>query len=543
MINIPYREKLKVSIIQISKIQIRRGQTGQTNFPQLASGEFGWSIDQQELYIGNGSVAEGSPAVGNTKILTQSDINNLFLVSTVEYQYRKDAIPTVLTGPDASHQTVRSIQDRLDDQNNLNNFITADDIDSGDYTAAIQRAIDASSSTYAPIDLPAGTFLVTATIYLPPFAELRGAGTQKTVIINASTSTMFQTQDVAGRKFSDGGMGSSGDWPRNINICGITFMSPGTVADPILRLDCLLDSTIKQCEFLGNTSTFTTATNTMAAGIELRGQGALNSDNIVIEDCVFNKLSDAVVSNYDINNIKISKNKFKELHRGIVLAEAVSVATTGSFYGPTNVSVIDNAFTNINRQALYAGATTTGSNITSIDNTYDNVGNSGSAQGDLAQATDVITFASSGNTSQGDKFSRLAVINASTSTNVKPIISGPATFNSQVSAIVPIIGTNNDANPLPVLTYPWSTSTVGQSIVIDYILSVPSDLVTRRGQLTVLVNATTPVVRDEFSYVGLNDGNVKFTATINQTRGVVIINRVHTIGPNGTLTYTYTVRQ
>ena len=59
-----------MSVIQISKVQIRRGQTSQTGFPQLSSGEFGWSIDQQQLYIGNGAVSEGAPAVGNTRLLT-----------------------------------------------------------------------------------------------------------------------------------------------------------------------------------------------------------------------------------------------------------------------------------------------------------------------------------------------------------------------------------------------------------------------------------------------------------------------------------------
>ena len=35
-------------------------------------GEIGWAIDTRELFIGNGSVAEGPP-VGNTKVLTQYD--------------------------------------------------------------------------------------------------------------------------------------------------------------------------------------------------------------------------------------------------------------------------------------------------------------------------------------------------------------------------------------------------------------------------------------------------------------------------------------
>ena len=60
-----------MAVVQISKIQVRRGQKNQgTGIPQLASGEFGWAVDAQELYIGNGAVSEGAPAVGNTQILT-----------------------------------------------------------------------------------------------------------------------------------------------------------------------------------------------------------------------------------------------------------------------------------------------------------------------------------------------------------------------------------------------------------------------------------------------------------------------------------------
>lgn len=58
-----------MAVIQISKIQVRRGL--QENLPQLASGEMGWSVDGRRLYIGNGTLAEGSPEIGNTEILTE----------------------------------------------------------------------------------------------------------------------------------------------------------------------------------------------------------------------------------------------------------------------------------------------------------------------------------------------------------------------------------------------------------------------------------------------------------------------------------------
>ncbi len=61
-----------MAVVQISKIQIRRGKKNISGMPQLASGELAWAVDSQELYIGNGSVGEGAPAVGNTKILTEN---------------------------------------------------------------------------------------------------------------------------------------------------------------------------------------------------------------------------------------------------------------------------------------------------------------------------------------------------------------------------------------------------------------------------------------------------------------------------------------
>ena len=57
-----------MAVIQISKIQVRRGL--QENLPQLGSGEMGWSIDERRLFIGNGTLTEGAPEIGNTEILT-----------------------------------------------------------------------------------------------------------------------------------------------------------------------------------------------------------------------------------------------------------------------------------------------------------------------------------------------------------------------------------------------------------------------------------------------------------------------------------------
>jgi hypothetical protein len=72
-----------MAVTQISKIQIRRGL--QENLPQLSSAEMGWSIDEQRLFIGNGTLAEGAPMTGVTEILTsQSMYSELVLIESLE---------------------------------------------------------------------------------------------------------------------------------------------------------------------------------------------------------------------------------------------------------------------------------------------------------------------------------------------------------------------------------------------------------------------------------------------------------------------------
>ena len=58
-----------MAIVQISQITNRKGL--QENLPQLAGAELGWSIDSRRLFIGNGTLQEGAPEIGNTEILTE----------------------------------------------------------------------------------------------------------------------------------------------------------------------------------------------------------------------------------------------------------------------------------------------------------------------------------------------------------------------------------------------------------------------------------------------------------------------------------------
>ena len=63
-----------MAIVQISQITNRKGLA--ENLPQLAGAEFGWSTDTRQLWIGNGTLQDGAPVIGNTEILTE--FSNVF---------------------------------------------------------------------------------------------------------------------------------------------------------------------------------------------------------------------------------------------------------------------------------------------------------------------------------------------------------------------------------------------------------------------------------------------------------------------------------
>ena len=61
-----------MAIVQISQITNRKGLA--ENLPQLAGAELGWSTDTRQLWIGNGTLADGAPVIGNTEILTEFSV-------------------------------------------------------------------------------------------------------------------------------------------------------------------------------------------------------------------------------------------------------------------------------------------------------------------------------------------------------------------------------------------------------------------------------------------------------------------------------------
>lgn len=183
-----------MAIVQISRIQNRRGrELTETGIPQLASGELGWAIDTQKLYIGNGSTAEGAPAVGNTAILTEhSDI----LALANQYVYKENSNLWI----QAPAQPSFSIATKLDQITTVFDFGAVGD-GIVDETEAFQNAIDSlylqalDETDRVALRVPAGLYKINGTLYIPPFVTLIGDGVGKT-IITTQPRDQATSQDV-----------------------------------------------------------------------------------------------------------------------------------------------------------------------------------------------------------------------------------------------------------------------------------------------------------------------------------------------------------
>lgn len=200
-----------MAVLQISKIQLRRGKKNTQGLPQLASGEMAWAIDTQELYIGNGAVGEGAPAVGNTKVLTEND-NILDLLE--QYQYRPED-STIQSGLGVNSPTQRTLQQRLDDGAvNAASFGIVGNT-TADQTALIQNAIyslylTTTVANRVALEFDPGTYNISGTVYVPSDTHIVGSGKDNTIF-----------------KFNKGGINGATD----LQVAGTTASTAGTYAN------------------------------------------------------------------------------------------------------------------------------------------------------------------------------------------------------------------------------------------------------------------------------------------------------------------------
>ena len=531
-----------MAVVEIAKIQLRRGDARSTGMPQLDTGELGWAISgtdpnstAPELYIGN-KVADGAINTNNTRILTALDLPNIFTssVSTSTYYYSGNRTITIYTGP-SSTNVARTVKKKLDDAiPSLNDFLTATDISSGDVGIALQRAINTlylnsdKSSTKdgrIPLRIPAGTYITSATIYIPPYATLVGDGKRKTVIsFTGEGKPLFQFVDLTSTVGSPVVLADmvSGTSPRNISISGMTLLGAAISPDatlPLLRADCALDTIIDDVEFLGNTPVYST-TNVDNAAIEIRGLGGITSRNLRITNCIFDTFYCGIKSDYDIEDITVDNNRFQNVYRGIEFGQDLK---SGNSIGPVRTRITKNVFYVVAREAVrIVGIVNTYTGHILSQNVYNNVGNNSSyatpGSGDIGGGTtSIIDFQTVGNVSENEHFSRSIEINK---------------YNGDAVFVIPIAGHVSIVDNKPMIKSLDSAEATGSIVKIAHSGSVTnikiqyhitSTGLSRWGDLRVICSSSGVDIQDTYSYSGTGDSGIVFAATYDSNYNIITV--------------------
>jgi hypothetical protein len=523
-----------VAVVQISKIQIRRGQENQgSGLPQLASGELGWAIDTQALYVGNGSVAEGAPNVGNTKVITEHD--DLFTLAN-SYVY-KEGNGVINTGVDATNPIKRTLQARLDDQVSVRAF-GVNGVEAVNCTLALQRAIDqlylnggveASTNNRIVLNMEAGVYTISDTIYIPPYTTIRGAGAGKTVIKQTSNNkAVFQTVNDSSTDGNPAADSTStfNNQARNITLSGMTLQAVGTSKGLVLQ-SCR-DSDFNDIEIVGNWE----RGDILPLGSDNQEDGvdstklttdiglSLNSKNGGVET-VRNKFTNcsvinwayAIVSNWDINDNVFVTCNFSDSGYGAVFGKDMTidgVPGAGTAFGPSNNIWSDCVFTNISRQAIYVKE---GTNNVSRNNKYITCGNDVGA--DDQPVYSIIKYVKLGNASINDFFTRTRILSYTQSIDplVTPNILGNVVYIPEVEGPTNYVwGFEHQVTVLSgqALTLFRLPQAINQAFEVNYTMASETYNAMRTGKLTIMLNGRTDVsagtprveVSDDYHYVG-----------------------------------------
>lgn len=328
-----------MAVVQISKIQVRRGQkNSNTGVPQLSSAEFAWAVDTQELYIGNGSVAEGAPYVGNTKIITEHD-NILDLASSYQFASNDTSIALSVS---------RSLQSKLDETVSVTDFGAVGD-GSTDCVTAFQTAFtelfrNVNDNFKKVLLIPNGEYLFTSDLAIPSGVIMRGE-TQLGAVLNMGANNI--------RYITSSGLElinfNSTNRPQNIHLSNFTIQR--TVGQ--MTLSGVGDSKFEDLRFVGD-YTLGDAVNLSSAPAAVFWQNdivATRVQNILFQRCVFEENDLAVkclqTATFE-TNVKFQDCRFFVADTGIYVD---GVSTQGS-----NWQINDCEFEEIANQAFRSSA-------------------------------------------------------------------------------------------------------------------------------------------------------------------------------------------
>jgi len=512
-------------IVQISRIQHRRGK--QTDLPQLAAGEIGWVVDEQRLFIGNGTVSDGAPAVGNTEIVTAGSSAFTSALSHTYEGYLGGSTPVT-----TSQQ--RTVAQKLDDYVSVKDFGAKGDDSTAD-APAIQNAID---EIYRDTDkddtrarrvlfFPAGTYRIGAALKIPPYAALVGEGPDKTIIKNSGNNAVMVTMDDEGNVGANIG-NSSATTPTQIQISSMTLRN--TVAYGGMSLDRVTHAYFNNVKFQGSYASGGSDAST-SKGITVTNSTAIYSTtNVIFNQCQFTKFARLVDISFNATNIKFHNCDFATAYYGALIGAEMDGSTAGLTDGPRDMQFTSSSWSDIGQQAILvapATGTTDGAgprHIVSHANYYaKNVANNFEGTGTLNEVP-IIQFDNDECSSVQDFFERtdLRRSDGSSNLNAAPEVQGIGVTSKLIkSQTLP----DNTSSATTINEYPALNS---KGITIKY--KITRGTLDRTGEFIISASTTAVSSDDTFTESG---------ADVGVTLSAVLDNKDSTAG-NETVAFKFT---
>lgn len=518
-----------MAVIQISKIQLRRGKEQEEGIPQLASGEMAWAIDTQKLFIGNGAVSEGAPQVGNTRLLTDKD--NIFELAQ-DYQYR-EGNSSIQTGLSVNYPVQITLQEKLDEKvTNVEYGILSN---GQDQAANIQNAIDnlflnpaylSRNDLRVTLEFLPGTYLISTTIFLPSNVTIVGAGVDKTVFqFTGLSQPAFRFINDSSTKTSRSTLGSTTyiNQPKNVFLKGFTVQT----GDPTVngfQMDAVRDSVFEDVRVVGS---YGDSGTNQSKGLDISALSSIvTTQRNHFERMKFDGMKYSVASKYDIRDNIWSNCEFVDGFIAVNFGEGTDLSSTGQLYGPRSNVITDSIFSNIDREGIRI---VNGHGNRSFGNIFSNVGNLGG--GNTNNQTAIIRFDTNGNSSSSDSFDRRLMpydtVNDLSSNNFSEVYLAEVqgrVFQDMTTTNRVVL--NSTTAPIQFMRVPVDSDS---AIEISYLLksvnaNAPQFNQVRKGKIHLVVDyqnidLVQQHVRlvDEYEFVGeeFDDDNIVFTASIS----------------------------
>jgi hypothetical protein len=505
----------------------------------LAGAEFGWAIDTRQLFIGNGTLQEGAPVIGNTEILTEfSDV-----LAKAQYVYQGAAAGYIVqTGPTSGSEVSQSVQSWLDQWASVTDFGAVGDGVTDD-TAAINRAlyqlycVQTNPQVRRSLFFPAGVYRTTEYIIIPPYAKLYGEGANSSVIqLNVSSDLSSLSAYCAryGDSLQQTGaaMGNGGAiLPTNIEISSMGF-STVDLTDGFLVENASF-CTFTDVSFNGALTAGDLTTD--AADLSAVRFSSINAvtNNITFRRCEFAGMTYGIATEYNIRGCLVTESAFDTLHQGVLLGDPAPVDG-----GPTGFRVVGNSFDNVYAEGFKVAAGTS-LNMSGYNIYYD-VGNHFNGVG--SPATPVITFDANNNVSVGDMFERgdsSAVPRIDTNNTIcittengyQLALGNYVRFSGLRSTLI-----DNTSSPTTIFTI---NSTLIRAFDFDY--TVVRGNTTLTGKFTVVASTDGTGANLNYSNNGLQNSTTGVSFTATETGSAVSIRYTTTnTGSAATLTYSTT---